>query len=108
MQDIIYENGPLTLSRLAFRNSGTDIRALLKSTATQCSILLYRSLLMICNKLPMLTTKAPFIGFTWIQLSPLIPRTYRPPMSCWKSRVMQDTSQCRRARMVILGFGHGG
>ncbi|KAK6776778.1 hypothetical protein RDI58_027779 [Solanum bulbocastanum] len=98
----------MTLSKLGFRNSGTDIRALLESTAAQCSILLYRSLLKICNKLPMLTAKAPLIGFTRIQLSPLVPRTYRPPVLSWRSRVMQDTSQCRRQPMVIFGFGHDG
>ncbi|KAG5577116.1 hypothetical protein H5410_057250 [Solanum commersonii] len=98
----------MTLSKQGFTNSGMDIRALLESTATQCSILLYRSLLMICNESPMLTAKAPLIGFTWIQLSPLVPQTYRPPVSSWKSKVMQETSQCRRAPMVILRFGHGG
>ncbi|WMV18773.1 hypothetical protein MTR67_012158 [Solanum verrucosum] len=98
----------MTLSRLEFINSSMDIRGLLESTATQCSILLYRSLIMICNKSPILTVKAPLIEFTWIQLTPLLPRTYRPPVSSWKSKVMHDTSQCWRSPMVILGFGHGG
>ncbi|WMV55373.1 hypothetical protein MTR67_048758 [Solanum verrucosum] len=57
---------------------------------------------MICNKSPMLTAKAPLIGFTWIQLSPLVPQTYTPHVSFWKSSVMQDTSQRRRTPIVIL------